>query len=124
MIFGGGDSEPRPQEAIWMRESTHFAEQFLQSRMPRPADRQLRPIVQHCDPAVFCIRLNARDTLQVYDVRAMYAHEFFGIELRFHTRNGLLLQVIELFERNYVDLRAVFHDNALELLLRSPRRRR
>src|SRR5262249_14836049 len=103
------------------------------------ADRQTRSIGEDGDPALFAIRLDARDPLEVHDGGAMDPDETGWIEHRLQSRDRLLLQkalagaverdvvilgfgVIELVERNDVNARPVLDDDTLRTLFGWPGR--
>src|ERR1043166_4515256 len=118
-----------------------LAQQRLQLRVSGAAYRQLGAVGEHGYTAVLGVGFNPCDAFQVHDIRAMNAHEALRIELCLNARDCLLLQVvlllapqrdvvvlrldvIELVDRNNMDFGAVLYDDALQFLIRRPRRRR
>src|SRR5215469_4252392 len=63
-----------------------------QSCVPGTAHRETRAVSQDGNAALFTVRLDARDPLQVYEVRAVDAHEACGIEVGLELRDGLLFE--------------------------------
>src|SRR5216683_3776343 len=77
-----------------MPRSLSFVEKGFKTGEAGPADGQARAVGENGQAAVLAVGLDARDALQVHDVRAVDAHEAVGIEAGFQAGDGLLLEML------------------------------
>ena len=83
---------PLVARAAARRTRGRSLQQLLQSLIPRPADRQLRAVVEDRQPAVLRVQLAPRQSLDVQQIRPVDPHEPPRIELRLEIPQRLLLQ--------------------------------
>jgi hypothetical protein len=84
--------EPRFAEAEWLA-----IEKFAEAGVTGAADGELCSVVEHGDVAIFTVRLDAGDALEVDDVRAVDAKKSRRVEGGFEAGDGLLFEVLLAF---------------------------
>ena len=110
-----------------------IVEEGFEAGVARAADGEASAVGEDGDAAVFAVRLDAGDALEIHDVGTMNTDEAIGVEAGFEARDSLLLEVffafggegdviilgfgeIELGDGNQNDASAVADDEAIEKL--------